>query len=88
MDSRCPGMYLFEANAHNGISSSGMSDNITGITDETLYPPPDPKFSSNSNIDGAEIRSYPAGGFVLKLIVFYDNLFKKKFGGHDLSKSK
>ena len=88
MDSRCPGMYLFEANAYNGISSSGMSDNITGITDETLYPPPDPMFSSNSNIGGAEIRSYPAGGFVLKLIVFYDNLFKNKFGGHDLSKSK
>ena len=30
VDSRCPGMYLFEANAYNGISSSGMSDNITG----------------------------------------------------------
>ena len=87
MDSRCPGMYLFEANAHNGISSSGMSDNITGITDETLYPPPDPMFSSNSNI-GGEIRSYPSGGFILKLIVFYDNLFKNKFGSHDLSKSK
>ena len=51
-------------------------------------PCPDPMFPSNSNINGAEIRSYPAGGFVLRLIVFYDNLFKNKFGGHDLSKSK
>ena len=81
-------MYLFEANSNDGFSTSEMSDDVTGIKDETLIPPPDPVLDSNPSIDSANVRSYPADGFVLNLIIFYDEHFKAKFGNKKSAISK
>ena len=82
-------MYLFEANSYDGFSTSEMSDDIRGIKDETLIPPPDPILVSNNSIENAaNVGSYPADGFVLNLIIFYDENFKAKFGNKQKVLSK
>ena len=53
MDSRCPGMHLFEVNTKSGITTSEII--IHGdITDEVAIPPPDTQF--DKNVDNQEVR--------------------------------
>ena len=52
------------------------------ITDEAVYPPNYPYFSSNQDGNVAT-ATYPAGGYKLNLDIRYDNDFETKFSGKE-----
>ena len=63
-------------------------DHTNEVSDEILFPPPDPA-KSNFKKEVSKTRPpYPHSGFILEIIVFYDNNFQNKFGNGEQSVSK
>ena len=89
MDSRCPGMTMFEANAVDGVSTAAFfgSGGDGEEVDDYKFPPVDfsdlpPKNKSSDR----QTQSFPAGGFKLNVAVRYDTKFAQNFPSATVAK--
>ena len=89
MDSRCPGMTMFEANAVAGISTAAFFGG--GGDGEEVDEYKDPHVDSSdmppkNNGSDRQTPPFPANGFKLNVAVRYDTLFAQKFPSSTVAK--
>ncbi len=79
ISSRSPSQFLFEVQPQNGITNVHLMQGHD-IDDQVFYPP---KLSHDQNQSGdlpKQNLTVPSSGFILNLIVLYDNNFNNAFG--------
>ena len=88
MDSRCPGMTMFEANAVSGISTAEFLGYGDGeAVDEYKDPQVDSSDRSSKNKGSdRQTQPFPANGFKLNVAVRYDTLFAQQFPSSTVAK--
>ena len=89
MDSRCPGMTMFEANAVTGISTAPFvgygndreshDDYIDVNVDSSIW-------SSKNESSDRQTPPFPANGYELNVAVRYDTLFAQNFPSSTVAK--
>ena len=89
MDSRCPGMTMFEANAVTGISTAEFFGyGYDGEThDDYRVPHVDSSdWPSKNESSDRQTQPFPANGYELNVAVRYDTLFAQKFPSSTVAK--
>ena len=89
MDSRCPGMTMFEANAVIGISTAQFVDyGYNGEAhDDYLDPHVDSSDQPSKNESSdRQTQPFPANGYKLSVAVRYDSLFAQNFPSSTVAK--
>ena len=88
MDSRCPGMTMFEVNAIAGISTAPFFGNggDEEQVDSFREPHVDSGLPPKNNGSNRQSPPYPADGFKLNVAVRYDTLFAQNFPSSTVAK--
>ena len=89
MDSRCPDMTMFEANAVSGIDTAAFFGGSGNGQEVDEYKVPHIDFSDlppKNNGSDRQTPPYPANGFKLNVAVRYDTLFAQKFPSSTVAK--
>ena len=79
---------MFEIQPENGITNAFLRSKVgKGKTDIVKYPPREIFSNSGPNYP-IRNATLPPNGFILKLVVLYDDNFKDKFGDDSVEKLK
>ena len=87
MDSRCPGMTMFEANAVTGISTAPFVGYGNDRESHDDYRDVDfSDWSSKNESSNRQTQPFPANGYELNVAVRYDTLFAQNFPSSTVAK--
>ena len=91
MDSRCPGMTMFEANAVTGISTAqfvgyGYDGEAHDDYIDVSLDVDSSDWSSKNESSDRQTQPFPANGYKLNVAVRYDTLFAQNFPSSAVAK--